>query len=823
MLSLRSHGFWIVLGALIGAVLPRTGAAQCVTEWSSGTPRADLGGSARCSTLWDPDGAGPRPSLLVVGGQFLTGGLVPNSESVLTFDGTQWEALPGDPFENGLGVVKALASWNGELVVGGFFLSEDRIVVWNGVSWRFLGFAPGLRAMTVWNGNLVAARNLSLPLIEVWNGSSASSIPRPPQLAEVNAVVAYQGNLCVAGSDSSGSGVLERWTGTAWLPTIVANGAIRTLAVRSSSLLSTLYAGGDFTSIGGVSASRIASTSGTNFAWSSVGNGLPAPCEEIHVRATSQIGTALVVRTASRVSPVMQLVGGAFVGMGTTPLRALAFFDGAYHGLVSQNVGACLRYDGLSWLPVAGRGIDGEVRALAAIGADMIVGGTFQTAEGAPMSRIARWTGSSYTSLDTGIVGSSVDALLSLNDDEVVAGGLFSSAGGVNANNIAGWNGTAWAALGTGCDQQVLALARLPNGDLVAGGRFSSAGGVPCSRIARWNGSSWSPIGGGMNGDVLTLAVRRDGTLIAGGAFTVAGGVSCSRIAQWNGVAWSPLGSGTDGEVHGLAVRQNQEIVAVGAFRTAGGVPVARCALWTGSTWLSMAAGDGDPTTPAAVIALPAGDVIAGRGFHQPSTTSDAGISRWNGSTWSGIGSGLSAASAGATVAVRALAFRADGVLIVGGSFGTAGALVSRGIARLTSTCSGRVADLGGGCSDVGPLTISGRTSPLLGASFNTATTGIAPGSLCLQLLGFSQTSIPLSSILTQGVPGCTLMVQPDVPTTLRADSSGVARFEVVLPTSTSLLFQRFYQQTIPIELDSRGALVAVRASNTIMVTIGTM
>jgi hypothetical protein len=40
----------------------------------------------------------------------------------------------------------------------------------------------------------------------------------------------------------------------------------------------------------------------------------------------------------------------------------------------------------------------------------------------------------------------------------------------VSANYIARWNGTSWSALGTGMNGSVSALAVLPNGDLIAGG-----------------------------------------------------------------------------------------------------------------------------------------------------------------------------------------------------------------------------------------------------------------------------------------------------------------------------------------------------------------
>jgi hypothetical protein len=800
-------------------------AAQCTTIWSSGAPKPELSGTASCSTLWDPDGAGPAPQRLVVGGWSLIGGAEAASHRIMTWDGSQWQSLGSGPGTSGL--VSKLTTWNGRLVAAGDFTGDglDRIAMWDGVTWQPLG--PGLpiaaAALAVWNGQLVAGWNFGGPVIELWNGAVWSSLPRPPTLSSLNAIVSFQGQLCVGGVGSTAaSGALERWNGTSWLPTIPANGIIRTLGVRTvSPTISTLYAGGSFTSIGGASIGFIASTSGgTSFPWLAVGGNLPG-CLELHVRA-SGFGTAVVVSTGAAATPVMQLSGSSFVAMGNSAVTSLAYYGGSYHGTAIGSA-ACLRYDGSAWVPVLGQSLTGEVRALTPSGADMIVGGTIGSTIGLSLNGIARWNGTTFQPLGTGMGGTSVDALSTLDNGDIVAGGSFSSAGGTSVGNIARWDGSAWAALGSGCDQQVLALCKLPNGNVVAGGRFANAGGVACARIARWNGSTWAPLGSGMDNDVLALAVRGDGTLFAGGAFTTAGGVACSRIAQWNGSSWQPVGLGCNGNVHALAVRPNGDVVAVGSFSAAGGLSADRCARWTGSAWAAMAASSGDVVAARAVCALPNGDVVAGRGFHQPAVSPDSGISRWNGSTWSGFDSGLAMAAAGTPVFVRALAQRADGALIVGGDFAFANGLVARGLAKLSPTCPASVSPYGAGCSSAaGPLVLATDTLPWLGSTFRTTTTGIAPASLCLGVIGFSRLSIPLSSLLGQGQPGCLLLTSLDI-TFLLTNGPGTARSALTLPDSASLLGATFHQQTLPFEIDGTGTLVAVRGSNALAATIGTL
>ena len=88
-----------------------------------------------------------------------------------------------------------------------------------------------------------------------------------------------------------------------------------------------------------------------------------------------------------------------------------------------------------------------------------------------------------------------------MSGTNLYAGGYFTTAGGVAANNIAKWDGSAWSALGSGMNGQpdVYALA-VSGTNLYAGGCFTTAGGVPANNIAKWDGSAWSALGSGMDG-----------------------------------------------------------------------------------------------------------------------------------------------------------------------------------------------------------------------------------------------------------------------------------------------------------------------------------
>ena len=156
---------------------------------------------------------------------------------------------------------------------------------------------------------------------------------------------------------------------------------------------------------------------------------------------------------------------------------------------------------------------------------------------------------------------------LAVYNGDLIAGGTFTTAGGVSASRIARWNGTTWSSLGGGVNDSVCALTVTTNG-LVAGGYFTSPG----PHLALWNGTSWSSLGGGANGIVEALTLDA-GKLVVGGTFTLVGTTSADNIAKWDGWNWSALDGGVTGgtaPVFALCAFQD-EILVGGQLNSAGG------------------------------------------------------------------------------------------------------------------------------------------------------------------------------------------------------------------------------------------------------------
>src|SRR5436305_10512675 len=95
---------------------------------------------------------------------------------------------------------------------------------------------------------------------------------------------------------------------------------------------------------------------------------------------------------------------------------------------------------------------------------------------------------------------------LAATESNLFAGGLFSMAGPLTVNGVAKWDGSSWSGLGSGIDGQVWAVTA-SSSNFYAGGSFKSAGGSPATNVAMWNGLEWSALGSGVDFLVNALTV----------------------------------------------------------------------------------------------------------------------------------------------------------------------------------------------------------------------------------------------------------------------------------------------------------------------------
>lgn len=193
--------------------------------------------------------------------------------------------------------------------------------------------------------------------------------------------------------------------------------------------------------------------------------------------------------------------------------------------------------------------------------------------------------------------------------------------------------------------------------------------------IAKWDGKQWSVLGSATNEsngvfNFVNALVVSGGNLYAGGEFTTVGGISATNIAKWNGGSWSALSAGLSGNIPGYApvtalAVSGSDVYAGGSFTNAGGIAVESIAKWNGSSWSAL--GSGEHPKVVYALAVSGNHLYAGGRFGT--------IAKWNGSTWSELGSGMEGWG------VSALAVSGDDVY-AGGNFTTAGGLTANSIAR---------------------------------------------------------------------------------------------------------------------------------------------
>ena len=202
-------------------------------------------------------------------------------------------------------------------------------------------------------------------------------------------------------------------------------------------------------------------------------------------------------------------------------------------------------------------------------GSDLFDGGEFAIYADSDDLYIGDWAGlvnkktgnGSFAPLSDSFEGPNqlVNAIIKYNGN-IIAGGYWISYNGDTMNDIARWDGTTWQPLGTGIYvgpgyASWVRCLKVFNGELYVGGYFEFAGGVPARGIAKWNGTSWSDVGGSITsnfGDEIYDMKVYGNALYVVGTFTQIGGVNAKYLASWNGTSWHDEGFDVELD-HGLS------------------------------------------------------------------------------------------------------------------------------------------------------------------------------------------------------------------------------------------------------------------------------
>ena len=322
-----------------------------------------------------------------------------------------------------------------------------------------------------------------------------------------------------------------------------------------------------------------------------------------------------------------------------TDVRALLVHDGALiaAGPAGQ-AGRVARFDGQAW-QVLGGDFNAEVAALGTYRGQLIAGGQFRSYQGTPCGYVARWNGTTWESLGSGIDPTEYAGVKAIEEygDRLIVGGWFSGCGGITSPGLAAWDDSSWSAL-AGAPAAYVNDLLVMNGTLYVAGSFAG----DYASVARWDGTTWSSEG--LQQWTLGLATYH-GQLAAVGGFYGSGcpnprsitGVATLAPDGWHGLErWEPT-------MHGLAHNAGAadvmsatlyrgDLVVAGIIGLAGNPPdwqaVSSPLRWDGQAWGSVGG-----ASCAWAVQTVGNDLIAG---------GSTGIARWDGAAWHPMGSGLS-------------------------------------------------------------------------------------------------------------------------------------------------------------------------------------
>lgn len=347
---------------------------------ATGTGWSDVGDGVNQiveSLVVDPSGE------VYAAGHFTEAGPVSTTPlyMVAKWDGATWTALGA---ANDWVFALALAP-DGTLYAAGRFtmiggVAASRVAVYDGTNWSALGtgFNNPPNALVVdSDGVLYAGGGMnvvgagSARSVFRWDGTGWS-VPGGGNGVDNTAyslALDADDNLYVGGSFSSVSGVaakgLARWDGASWNE--VGGGLTQTggeiVYALAFDAAGDLYAGGTFTEIGGVAASRVARWNGTD--WSDVGGGV-----------TGSTGGGTSVRDFAFDGGGNVYIGGSFTEAGGVTVNAVA------------------RWTGSAWEALDIGVKNGPVMALAISFPYLYAGGGYSSIGGtAGLNYLARWEG----------------------------------------------------------------------------------------------------------------------------------------------------------------------------------------------------------------------------------------------------------------------------------------------------------------------------------------------------------------------------------------------------------------------------------------------
>jgi hypothetical protein len=273
---------------------------------------------------------------------------------------------------------------------------------------------------------------------------------------------------------------------------------------------------------------------------------------------------------------------------------------------------------------------------------DVIIFGYFQSVSGVPASNVARWNGTSWQAMGSGLPDIAMSAVVYNNE-------IYAGLDVLGTNSLYKWNGTNWVSTGPFTEPILTLNVDEATNTLYAGGSFTSPGKF----VAKLDGSTWVGVGSNLIPDgstafpgVYDIQVFNNELYVCG---TYGGGTSLRYVSKLVSNTWSPVDdSHPSGAVFTMLVKDDMIYFGGGFNRLldiSGNVlffsrGVAR---WNGSTWIPFDAnGDGPLTGTGAVLSMEVyqDQLYAAGSFVALASGPADQIAKWNDCRWKPLDDG---------------------------------------------------------------------------------------------------------------------------------------------------------------------------------------
>lgn len=419
-------------------------------------------------------------------------------------------------------------------------------------------------------GNFIIQDGQPINNFARWNGTNWTSIgnvgPQPQAIAYADGDI-YLGGFMMYGMNNNNENWvagITKWDGTNWLP--LDNGTARGLHAEAKAIAidaNNIYVGGAFTRAGSTVVDKISEWDGSN--WQAMGDGI----EDLYIYTAGRIETIAIFDRDVYVGGDFTSIGGISANglakwdgdqwsdLNGGVLYAGSSGNGMVHDLVVNgnelyvagyftsiagvSANAVAKWDGNQWEGLGSDVSSGGAHALLIDGEDIYMGGNILLNGSSNYIYIVQLVGNSWQEVGDGF--NDFVYALEMHNGELIAGGRFTMSGTTPVNRLARWDGQEWHPLGNGLgsssneNERVLDLES--HGELYAGGYFTTTGSEPSAGLATWDGMQWESFSADVEQSPGPLAVMvhdiefQGNTMYIAGNFTEAGGQPAFNFAKW--------------------------------------------------------------------------------------------------------------------------------------------------------------------------------------------------------------------------------------------------------------------------------------------------